>query len=112
MKKINIVKNNREFNNIINTGNKFKSDIFTICMLKNEFNYNRYGIAISKKIGNAVVRNKYKRQIKDIIDDIKITICCYDIIFIAKSNIKTNNYQLIKEDIIKFFNKIGEKNEK
>lgn len=112
MKKIYVVKNNREFNNIINNGNKYKSNFFTLCIMNNNFNYNRYGIAISKKIGNAVIRNKYKRQIKDIIDDIKISISGYDLVLIAKVNIKTSNYNNIKDDIIKLFNEIGEKYEK
>ena len=67
MKKINIVKSNREFNEVINKGIKHKNTIFYLYILKNDYKYNRYGIAVSKKIGNAVTRNKYKRQIKDIL---------------------------------------------
>ena len=78
-KKINIVKSNLEFNNIIHKGNKYVSNIFYTYVLINNYNYNRYGIAISTKIGNAVIRNKYKRQIKDIIDKIKINTYGYDI---------------------------------
>ena len=112
MKKINIVKKNTEFNNVIKTGYKFKSDIFYINILKNDLSYNRYGIAVSTKIGNAVVRNKYKRQIKDIIDDINIKFNGYDLIFIARLNIKNYKYIDIKEDIIKLISRIGEIYEK
>lgn len=112
MKKINIVKSNLEFNNIIHKGNKYVSNIFYTYVLINNYNYNRYGIAISTKIGNAVIRNKYKRQIKDIIDKIKINTYGYDIIFIARQQINQKNYLQIKEDIIKIINMIGEKNEK
>lgn len=112
MKKINIVKRNAEFNSIIANGIKYQNSIFFVYLEKNNFSYNRYGIAVSKKIGNAVIRNRYKRQIKDIIDDIKIDVSGYDFIFIARPNIKQNSYQNTKESIINLIDRIGEKNEK
>ena len=78
MKKINIVNKNLEFNDIINSGKKGVSKYFYIYIKENNYPYNRYGIAISKKIGNAVVRNKFKRQVKDIIDDLSINNSCRD----------------------------------
>lgn len=112
MKKKYIVRKNAEFNNIINVGYNFRSNIFNINVLKNNLTYNRYGVAISTKIGNAVTRNKYKRQIKDIIDDININFSGYDVIIIARLNIKNCEYIDIKEDIVKLISKIGEKYEK
>jgi len=112
LKKINIVRKNIEFNNIINVGIKYHSDLFFVYLLKNSYDYNRYGIAISKKIGNAVVRNKYKRQVKDIIDDIKVSLLGYDFIFIARPKIKLCSYEIIKNNIVTIFSKIGEKYEK
>ncbi len=112
MKKINIVRKNLEFNNIIDKGYKFKSNLFFVYMLKNEYDYNRYGIAISKHLGNAVKRNKFKRQIRDIIDDIDIEFRKLDLIFIARPLIKEKKYIEIKNDIIKLISMIGEKYEK
>ena len=98
MKKINIVKSNREFNEVINKGIKHKNTIFCLYILNNDYRYNRYGIAVSKKIGNAVTRNKLKRQVRNIIDNNKmlfkkdrfyIIICrkeCLDITFEEMNN--------------------------
>lgn len=112
MKKINIVKKNLEFNNIIEKGKKYQNETFYMYIMNNELGINRYGIAISKKIGNAVIRNRYKRQIKDIIDDLSIRNINKDIIIIAKSNIKVCDYILIKNSLSKLFDIIGEKYEK
>lgn len=112
MKKINIVKSNIEFNNIMKIGKKFYSDLFFIYIKKNNYSYNRYGISVSKKIGNAVIRNKYKRRIKDIIDDIKINMNGYDFIIISRPKLKECDYNTIKENIVNLFNMIGEKYEK
>lgn len=107
MKKMNIVTKNDEFNNIINIGKKFQSKYFYLYVLKNSLNINRYGIAVSKKIGNAVVRNKYKRQIKDIIDKSSIRNLGYDMVLISKLNIRMATYSYIGEDLIKLFNGLG-----
>jgi len=52
---------------------------------KNDFNFSRLGVSVSKKVGKSVVRNKIKRRIKEIIrtnyDNIKKG---YDIVFSVK----------------------------
>lgn len=71
MKKKYIVKENRDFSNIMNRGFCKKNGSFVIYSLENNLSYNRYGISVSKKHGNAVFRNKYKRRIRAIIDNYK-----------------------------------------
>lgn len=66
MKKEDIVKNNYEFNNIIKKGNYKKNNDFVIYYLNNNVGHFRIGISVSKKIGNAVTRNYYKRIIRNI----------------------------------------------
>ena len=71
MKKREIVKKKTEFDYIINKGKQTKNKFFSIFVvdLKTDEDLEPlFGIAISKKICNAVYRNKYKRQIRHIID--------------------------------------------
>lgn len=68
MKKINVVKEKRDFNNIINNSKYFKNHNLIIYYEKNNCNRYRFGISVGKKIGNAVVRNRYKRIIRNIVD--------------------------------------------
>ena len=68
MKKINILKNNEEFGRIIHSNNAIKYKSFIIYIEENTNDVYKFGISVSKKIGNAVCRNKIKRQIKNIID--------------------------------------------
>lgn len=71
MKKAYVVKKPWEFENIIKNGNCKKNKSFVIHSLKNNLPYDKYGISVSKKLGNAVFRNKYKRKIRIIIDNYK-----------------------------------------
>lgn len=71
MKKKFIVKNSRDFESIIKNGSCKKNRSFVIHYQKNDLPYDRYGISVSKKLGNAVFRNKYKRKIRSIVDKYK-----------------------------------------
>ena len=68
MKKKYIVKMREEFNCLIKTGICSKNKYFVLYHLPNNKSYDRFGISVGKKIGNAVTRNKYKRKIRSIID--------------------------------------------
>ncbi len=71
MKKEEVVKSNREFDTIIKKGDVKKNNAFVIYYVKNDKEFNRFGISVSKKIGNAVTRNYYKRVIRNICDKSK-----------------------------------------
>ena len=71
MKKLYIVKYARDFERIMHDGKCLKNKSFVIYSIDNNLPYNRYGISVSKKLGNAVFRNKYKRKIRTIIDNYK-----------------------------------------
>ena len=68
MKKINILKKNEDFERIIKNNKPYKYKDYVIYIEKNTDDYYKFGISVGKKIGNAVTRNKIKRQIKNIID--------------------------------------------
>lgn len=71
MKKVEIVKTEREFSNLINTAPKKANKYFSIFFVKNNLTFSRFGVTISTKSGNAVIRNRYKRKVKNIIDENK-----------------------------------------
>ena len=65
MKKINTLKKNYEFSNVIKRGNYHVKKQIIVYITKNNKNKNIIGIAISTKLCNAVNRNKIKRIIRE-----------------------------------------------
>ena len=68
MKRYEMVKSHEEFNEIINKGNRLKGKYAYIFSKEKQFDKPNFGIAVGKKLGNAVVRNKFKRQFRNIVD--------------------------------------------
>ena len=85
MKVINRIKKSDDFGTAINKGKLFRLPSFKVYTLKNDFGYTRIGISVSSKIGCAVVRNRIKRQVRAICDElIKYDTRSLDIVIIVR----------------------------
>ena len=104
MKKINIIRKNDDFARIIKTNNPYKTIPYIIYIERDTNNLYHFGISVSKKIGNAVTRNKIKRQIKNIIDkkDYKNTFNC---IIIVRKNFLNNSFSKNENILLEVFEK-------
>ncbi len=106
MKKRDIVRSNILFNDIINKGKRICNKYFLICYLKKDFIKNNYGIAVGKKIGNAVTRNKLKRQVRNIIiKNIQLFPNYHNYIIICKKEVLELSYLKMEEVLVSLINK-------
>lgn len=106
MKKKYIVRSTRDFDLIIKNGICIKNKHYVIYFKKNNLLYDRFGISVSKKLGNAVFRNKYKRKLRAIIDNYKkMYINNEDYIIILRKDAINQNYKILENS---FFNLIKE----
>lgn len=108
MKKNQVIKKNDEFARIINEGKRIKNIYYTIFYQPSSNNL--YGISVPTKTGNAVTRNKIKRQLKNIIDNNKKDIQKnYDYVIIIKRQLLEIDFQRRQEELISLMKKIGDK---
>lgn len=82
------VKSYFDFKKAYNKRKSFGNKNLVLYIRKNNLPYSRLGLTVSKKVGNAVVRNKIKRRMKEIyrseVDKIKDG---YDLIFVVKKHV-------------------------
>ena len=100
MRKLYIVKESKDFDKIIKNNIFNKNKSFVVYNMDNNLKYNRYGISVSKKLGNAVFRNKYKRKIRSIIDNYKKDYnISKDYIIILRRGALDRNFKELKDDL-------------
>ena len=80
------IKENKDFRRIYARGKTQVSPVLVTYVLKNNRSKNiRIGITTSKKIGNAVKRNRARRVIRESFRNLAPSVRCgYDIIFVAR----------------------------
>ena len=101
MKKIEIVKKETDFNNIILAGTKSGNKYFYFFSLPNDIKRNKFGITVGKKLGNAVIRNKYKRKVRRLVDENKIMFQNgFDYIIMVRKACIGLDYQELKEKFL------------
>ena len=107
MKKYEVVKSNILFNEIIHTGKFFYNNYFIIYMKESKEYKPHFGIAVSKKYGSSVERNKIKRQVRMLIDNNKkLFKNYYNYIIMIKKDYKIIDFKTKNEELINLLRKV------
>ena len=95
----NRIKKHKEFQEVIAKGELVRSTFFTFYTLENKLGYTRIGISVPKKSGNAVVRNKIKRQVRAMCAHNTDYSKSIDLVVIIKKAYDTENFAEVEQDI-------------
>lgn len=114
IKKKERVKKHEDFQVIIHSKNIEKNNAYFVYFKKSNNEYPRVGISVSKKLGNAVERNRIKRQVRHIMHETLDKNKKVDLVVIVRANYQKNmfleNQKLMNEILKKIWRKIDEQN--
>ena len=101
----NRLRKRKDFDNIFKNGKAKTGGFIFLKFLKNDLNVSRFGFIVSLKIAKkAVVRNKIKRRLRQVIrNNINEIKPGFDIVITAKPEIVNKNYQEIKNELENLF---------
>jgi len=106
MNKEHILKSNNDFQRIIEKNKPFKYKEYIIYIEKGQFDSYYFGFSVGKKIGNAVVRNHIKRQLKSIVSK-KDYQNGFNCIIIVNRSILNKSFLEMETDLLSVFAKIN-----
>ncbi len=102
MKKAYRIKKNSEFQHVFKHGKSFANRQLVMYYIEKENQpHFRIGLSVGKKIGNAVVRNKIKRCLRQSFHELENRITApIDIVIIARNPTKDMNCKQIKKSLV------------
>jgi ribonuclease P protein component len=102
MKKEYRIKENKDFQQVFKKGHSTANRQFIVYVLKKEGQTNfRIGLSVSKKIGNAVVRNQVKRYIRQSVFEVKDGLANgFDYVIIARKPVADMAFFEVKKSLV------------
>ena len=89
------IRKNIEFLNVYRHGKSYANKYLVMYVLNNKLDENRFGITVSKKVGNSVVRHRITRLIRECIRLQESNILTeYDIVIVARKAAKDKNIRI------------------
>ena len=102
------LKSNSDFRRLYNRGKAVTDPALVVYYSKNRAGICRIGITTSKKIGNAVERNRSRRLLKEAFRSVcPRVIPQYDIVIVARSKTKYVKSTRLAEIMLEIFNSQG-----
>ena len=100
------LKKNYQFRFVYNRGKSIANRLLVMYVVRNGTNGNHFGISVSKKVGNSVVRSRITRLLRESyrLSESKF-LAGYDIVVIARASAKEPTYKEVESALMHLLNK-------
>jgi ribonuclease P protein component len=96
-----------DFDRVYRTGKRFSSSNFTVFVRSNDLALNRFGFSIKKAVGGAVVRNRIRRRLREMVRCHRQEITAgWDIVIHPKSTVAKAPFATLREDLVRLLKKL------
>jgi ribonuclease P protein component len=103
------LKKSGDFQRISRLGKRWSFPAFIMQALKNETSSFRLGLTASRKVGNAVTRNRAKRRLREVVRLYKTheKLAGWDIVLIAKTAAAERDFSMMQQDFMQGLKNMG-----
>ena len=102
------LKSNRDFRRLYSRGKRAVSPTMAVYVRRGRPGQNRLGITVSKKLGNAVTRNKVRRRLREIYRlHEEEFLSGRDIVIVARTRAVHVSYWTLDRDLTRLFKRLG-----
>jgi ribonuclease P protein component len=89
-----------DFDRTLRSGRRAASDYFALFVSDNEVGRPRVGLAVSRKLGNAVVRNRIKRHLRELVRPLLTqTEGGRDVVIVARARAVDAEFARLRQEI-------------
>ena len=95
----NRLKKRKEFAYIYRKGERFHTTNITLYKIASKYPNPKIGFSVNNKVGKAVVRNKVKRRLREIVKEFLPSISKCNLIFVVKPSIIELDFEQMKSEV-------------
>lgn len=101
----------REYRRVQGRGHRLRTRHLLVLFLPGRLDGSRFGITVSRKVGNSVIRNRVKRWIREAIRCHRTEVAgCWDVVFIANPRASSAGQESITSEVCSVFFQLSERN--
>jgi ribonuclease P protein component len=98
-----------DFDTVYRTGKRRSSSHFTVFFRANELPETRFGVSIKKALGNAVVRNRVRRRIREVVRGHRQEIPAgWDMVIHPKGSVERVEFAALTMDLLRLLKGISQ----
>ena len=97
------LRRSEDFRRVQRTGERRRSRHLVMVWLPAEREQPRFGLTVSRKVGNAVIRNRVKRWLRESIRRRRHGLTGLDVVFIARSSARDAGFDRILAEVSSLF---------
>jgi ribonuclease P protein component len=96
-----------EFDAVYRAGKRRSSSHFTVFFRANELPQSRFGFSIKKALGGAVVRNRIRRRVREVVRCHRLEIPAgWDIVIHPKSSVARAEFRALTADLLRLLKSV------
>ncbi len=101
-----------DFERVYRQGTAYRGKLFSVHAFPNEFGTPRLGLSVSRRVGNAVMRNTVRRRLREVFYSVLPEIPSnLDLVVSARPAAAEATFQELGEEFVRALGKLGESRE-
>ena len=100
VKKTYRVKKEKDFQALFDAGHSVANRKFVVYQRDRGASHYRVGLSVSKRLGNAVVRNRIKRRLRHLVMELSDQLLSCDFIIICRQGVQELSYDEMRRNLI------------
>lgn len=95
-----------DFDNVFRKGRSWNNELLVLRSIPNDLPHNRYGFITSKRLGKAVVRNRTRRRIREVMRVLPLA-TSWDVVISAKTKAATADFHQLRASVMDLVTRAG-----